>query len=104
MEYPLALARIAEAQVEGIAEGTFVVDVAALAHSYIEALPCQASLTADHVVYLDLNRPAARRDLSRIELSDEVYTRWSALAAKLLVPESDASRISGAGAGLTDND
>ena len=104
MEYPLALARIAEAQVEGIAEGAFEVDAAALARSYIEALPCQASLTTDHVLHLALNRPAARRDLPRIELSDEVYARWSALAAKLLVPESDASRISGAGAGLTDND
>ncbi|SFS20324.1 Protein of unknown function [Yoonia litorea] len=29
---------------------------------------------------------------------------WSALAAKTYVPESDASRLAGAGAGLTDND
>ena len=104
MEYPLALARIAEAQKEGIAKGAFEVDTAGLAQSYVEALPCQASLTIDHVLHLDLNRPAERRQLPRIELPDEIYARWSALAAKLLVPESDASRISGAGAGLTDND
>jgi len=33
-----------------------------------------------------------------------VWTALEALAAKTYVPESDASRISGAGAGLTDND
>ncbi len=104
IEYPLVLARIAEAQVEGIAEGAFEVDEEELARSYIEALPCQASLTTDCVLHLDLNRPAERRQLPRIELPDEVHAKWSALAAKLLVPESDASRISGAGAGLTDND
>jgi hypothetical protein len=104
MEYPLALARIAEAQKEGIAKGAFEVDTAGLAQSYVEALPCQASLTTDHVLHLDLNRPAERRQLPRIALPNEIYARWSALAAKLLVPESAASRISGAGAGLTDND
>lgn len=39
-----------------------------------------------------------------IEVDDGAYARVSAYAAEILVPESDASRLSGAGAGLTDND
>jgi hypothetical protein len=101
---PIVLAQIAEAEVEGIAQGPFPLDPAGLARSYVAALPCQASVTGDEILHLDLNRPAARREVSRIHLSDDTYAGWSALAAKLLVPESDASRSSGAGAGLTDND
>ena len=39
-----------------------------------------------------------------IELSDEVLSRLEALAARTYVPESDASRARGAGAGAIDND
>lgn len=39
-----------------------------------------------------------------VDVHDTIWTVFSALAAKTYVPESDASRISGAGAGLTDND
>jgi hypothetical protein len=67
-------------------------------------LPYEARLLDNGTVALDLNRPATRRALSRIDLTDDIYAEWNALAARLLVPESDASRLSGAGAGLTDND
>jgi hypothetical protein len=102
MTLPVAIARITETQVEGIAYGAF--GDGAMAQSYVAALPCQANLAADGILHVDLNRPAARRAVQRIDLSTETDTAWRALAAKLLVPESDASRQSGAGAGLTDND
>ena len=101
---PLALMRIAEAQVEGIATGVLDQFDAALAQTYVEALPCAAALTADGVVHLDLNRPAKCAVVTRIDLPEKTYAAWTPLAAVLLVPESDASRLSGAGAGLTDND
>ena len=38
------------------------------------------------------------------EVNEQVWDQLSNFAAKTLVPESDASRLAGAGAGLTDND
>ncbi len=101
---PLALTRIAEGQAEGIATGVLGHANLGLAQSYVQALPCASALTADGTVHLDLNRPAPRAMVQRIDLPQDVYVDWAALAAELLVPESDASRLSGAGAGLTDND
>ena len=101
---PLVLTRIAEAQVEGTATGLIDQAEDTLAQSYVDALPCAAALTADGTVHLDLHRPARRASVQRIDLPEKIYADWSALAAALFVPESDASRLSGAGAGLTDND
>lgn len=39
-----------------------------------------------------------------VHIPDDDWSVWGALAAKTYVPESDASRLAGAGAGLTDND
>ncbi|MEE9321977.1 MAG: DUF3726 domain-containing protein [Granulosicoccus sp.] len=39
-----------------------------------------------------------------VDVDDELWCEVLALAAKNCVPESDASRVAGAGAGLTDND
>ncbi len=50
---------------------------------------------------------ALRTDLTPtgpFELSADLYEHLDRLAAKTYVPETDASRLSGAGAGLTDND
>ena len=104
MMLPLAIASIAETQKEGIAAGDLTIHMSDLAHSYVAAMPCQGSLTSDGMLHLDLNRPAPRPVVERIDLPQETYDRWTALAAALLVPESDASRYSGAGAGLSDND
>lgn len=38
------------------------------------------------------------------EVAADVWEQLTVFAAKMLVPESEASRLSGAGAGLTDND
>ncbi len=40
----------------------------------------------------------------RIELPAMCYERLTKLASRMYVPETDASRLAGAGAGLTDND
>ncbi|MGI9415113.1 MAG: DUF3726 domain-containing protein [Hyphomicrobiales bacterium] len=45
---------------------------------------------------------AALRD--GLDVDDRAYDRIAVYAAQILVPETEASRISGAGAGLTDND
>jgi len=39
-----------------------------------------------------------------LDVDDEAYARVAEYAARILVPETEASRESGAGAGLTDND
>lgn len=39
-----------------------------------------------------------------LDVDDEAHARVAAYAARILVPETETSRISGAGAGLTDND
>lgn len=104
VDLPLALGRIAERHVEGMAEGKLDHAERALTKSYVAALPYAATITADRVLQIDLNCPAPRSGVQRIDLPEMTYTAWTALAAKLLVQESEASRLSGAGAGLTDND
>jgi len=46
----------------------------------------------------------ARTATGRIGMSDGLNAHLNTLAAKTYVPASDASRLAGAGAGLTDND
>ncbi len=50
----------------------------------------------------ELNNPLAKR--SRMLLDDNVFNELSNLASKMLVPESEISRTTGAGAGNIDND
>ena len=50
----------------------------------------------------ELNNPLAQR--SRMLLDDNVFKELSNLASKMLVPESELSRTTGAGAGNIDND
>lgn len=102
IDLPLALAQIAEGAQEGHATG--MIEATPLAQGYVATTPYHADIDMQGCVTLNLNQPRARAVPQRIDLPEDVYTRWSALAARLLVPESDASRLSGAGAGLTDND
>lgn len=101
---PLEITRIAETAHRGSAKGRVAVDGATLLQSYVSTLPFQAQLMQGNEIHLDLTKPAARIAVQRIDLPEDTYAQWSALAARLLVPESDASRLSGAGAGLNDND
>ena len=50
----------------------------------------------------ELNNPLAKR--SRMCLDDNVFKELSNLASNMLVPESELSRTTGAGAGNIDND
>ena len=50
----------------------------------------------------NLNNPLAKR--SRMSLDDTVFKELSNLASNMLVPESEVSRTTGAGAGNIDND
>ena len=50
----------------------------------------------------DTPLPALRHEA--VDIPDADWALWADLAARTYVPESDASRAAGAGAGLTDND
>ncbi|WP_299415261.1 hypothetical protein [uncultured Sulfitobacter sp.] len=104
MDIPLALARLAEQADDGRASGMITGFDASLLQSYVGALPFAAEFDAAGVTRIDLNQPSARGHPHRIDLPDGCYAHWSDLGARLLVPESDASRLAGAGAGLSDND
>lgn len=104
LQLPLALLRVAEAAQGTCASARLDGAQEPLAHSYVEALPWQAVLGADGILEIDLAKPALRCDLPRLDLAPEVVAAWGKLAARLLVPESEASRRTGAGAGLSDND
>jgi hypothetical protein len=109
MQFPSAFIRLTETTTT-TPSSTGQIDVpefSSLALSYAQALPFKttarlagATLTLD----LDVDTPNQIPAVSRVTLPDEIYRHWQSLAARLLVPESEASRLSGAGAGLTDND
>lgn len=48
--------------------------------------------------------PATPPPSLRADVDDTIWERLARLAAKTYVPDSEASRLSGAGAGLSDND
>lgn len=99
---PLALARVCETP-----DGTGAFDDAGwpnLARSYVEALPFAAILNADGILQVDTGRPAPQMVVHRCNIDAAQIAAWNALASRTLVPESEASRLAGAGAGLTDND
>ena len=52
----------------------------------------------------DLGQLMARALRDGIDVDDQAHARVAAYAAKILVPETEGSRETGAGAGLTDND
>lgn len=101
---PLTIARIAETARDGLATGVIPAEDIALAASYAAVLPQLAWLSAEGVLALDLTKLARKLTVQRIVLPAEILSDWAVLAARLLVPDTDASRRSGAGAGLDDND
>jgi hypothetical protein len=50
------------------------------------------------------NSPPPEQSVRGVAVEDELWTRAGRFAERTYVPASDASRLSGAGAGLTDND
>jgi len=57
----------------------------------------------DAVVRLDQSESTPKTN-GPIEIPDADWTRWQSWAAQTYVPATEASRLAGAGAGLTDND
>ncbi|APE44237.1 hypothetical protein BOO69_13140 [Sulfitobacter alexandrii] len=78
-----------------------------LLRSYVEAQPFAIALhpaaTGLRAVW-DCETPAAPPEASRIDLPESLRALLQTYADRLLVPESDRSRLGGAGAGLSDND
>ena len=72
--------------------------------SYLTALPYRLSRAsqAEYAIHLNVYEKAAQP--ARLQVSATDMGQWQALAAKTFVPESEQSRLAGAGAGLTDND
>ncbi|MEO0389957.1 MAG: hypothetical protein AAF218_03355 [Pseudomonadota bacterium] len=79
----------------------------ALVISWLAGLPCQAEISghgADVTAALSLSAPSTRARPKRIPVSPELAAQLNALAARTYVPDSAASRASGAGAGLMELD
>lgn len=75
--------------------------------SWLSGLPCQTDLKlVDDAITatLQLAAPSDRSRPDRVPLGPDLQAQMQALAAKTLVPDSDASRSGGAGAGLMDLD
>ncbi|QJF50511.1 hypothetical protein [Roseobacter ponti] len=106
MDLPLAL----DAALAAAAPEAVVMSDAppGLLQSYVDALPCRATATAGEAGVWQLRTepgtPRERPVPGRISCADALIAQMTALAEKTYVPETDASRAAGAGAGLTDND
>ena len=75
--------------------------------SYVETAPFQAQcIRAGGTILIKhiSDRPPTKTVATRVEMSPTLWAHLNKLAAKTYVPASDASRLAGAGAGLTDND
>ncbi|MEM8653106.1 MAG: hypothetical protein AAGF36_00055 [Pseudomonadota bacterium] len=75
--------------------------------SWLAGLPCKADLDVVGPklrVRLALTEPSTRGRPERLYLTPELADQLNALAAKTYVPDSDASREGGAGAGLMELD
>lgn len=78
-----------------------------LLQSYAEAQPFLTTLHPEGPqmqITVARKSPSPGPAIARITISEDLFTFLNHLAARILVPESEASRIAGAGAGLTDND
>ncbi len=105
---PLGFARVLEqAKGESATGHVSCADTLALAQSYADALPFAQTSAAGAEgldISINLGEPAARAPITRVTLPEDLAAKMTTLAARTFVPESEASRLAGAGAGLTDND
>jgi hypothetical protein len=107
MDLPIAFMRVLECEGGQITSQLDPKGWLPLAQSYVDAsavaMEAKTTGTMLHIT-ADLQTPARKAPLGRITLPDDLSLKMTNLAARILVPESDASRLAGAGAGLTDND
>lgn len=108
LSYPLAIDRALTALAQGHEAEIAGVPFDELLESYVDTVPFAAEVThktQGHVaLQVDFTVPRAPAVLHRISGCDALIALMLGLAARTFVPESDQSRKSGAGAGLTDND
>ncbi len=107
LDLPLALAVLLEQAANDKVKGHIPCQTPLLAQSYVKTMPFahQTKMTGAGVdVVFQLDTPAPRGALKRLDVPQDLVTLMTTLAARTFVPESDASRLAGAGAGLTDND
>ncbi|WP_299153280.1 hypothetical protein [uncultured Tateyamaria sp.] len=79
----------------------------ALMISWLAGLPCQSEVSVSGTevrAALSLAAPSKRGRPKRISVSEQLATQLRHLAERTYVPDSDASRNVGAGAGLMDLD
>jgi hypothetical protein len=110
----LTLAHEIEAMVEAASMSTRIVSAQqpdagqrALLISWLASLPCQADIvTHENAVqaHLSLKAPSTRTRPARIAISPSLFSHMQDLATRTYVPDSAASRTSGAGAGLMELD
>ncbi|MFC6637217.1 hypothetical protein [Sulfitobacter sediminilitoris] len=108
LSLPLVFAQVIEKAEGEVASAHLPVTAdAVLMLSYAESQPFEAVARKEGDklnLSLTLTTPNKMRPVARVTLPDDLFQHMQTLAAQILVPESDASRLSGAGAGLTDND
>jgi hypothetical protein len=108
LEVPLAMARIMDDAKDDVAAGVMALAAPAdLVDSYLDAQPFHVARAPGPdglAVTFSLQAPARLALAGRIALPDGLTGLMRDLSAKVLVPDTDASRARGAGAGLTDND
>jgi hypothetical protein len=105
---PIALSRLIETAEEDVAQGTLHLgSFSELTKSYVESRPVKSTLsvigTQARITFLT-NQPAQMRPAARLYPDERLIETLRSYASKTLVPETDASRKSGAGAQTTDND
>lgn len=105
---PLALSRFVETAQGNSVTGQIPLSADAdLMLSYAQTQPfaVMADVQENRLrLKMTLTAPNTFSPGPRIILPDDLAEYMQSLAARVLVPESEASRLSGAGAGLTDND
>ena len=96
-----------EVDIDGVAEVACTEHIDLL-YSYVEALPFLAEIIESQenmrTLRIDLSKPRPAKDHVRITAVDDLIVHLNELAEKTFVPESEASRLAGAGAGISDND
>ena len=105
LEIPLTLMVCAEQQLlhSNISAGPL--PELTLSYAQSQSFACTATLSGTQITLSQtFDQPAVQMPAKRVTLPDTLAAKMQVLAARLLVPETEASRRAGAGAGLTDND
>jgi hypothetical protein len=105
LEMPLALMRVAEDRLTQARIAAGALPDLACSYAQSQGFACAVRREgADLVLSPQYDQPPPVLRMARLSLPGPLVDEMQQLAARLLVPETEASRLRGAGAGLTDND